>query len=83
MGEEIPKPLVDGIFVPLVMSKEQSKLKETKLKAHLIVICINCNLAASISFSFVLKFPGSPTIEFICKIMKESMQVKDLIYMVR
>lgn len=49
MGEEIPKPLVDGIFVPLVMSKEQS----------------------------------SPTIEIICKIMKESMQVKDLIYMVR
>lgn len=49
MGEEIPKPLVDGIFVPLVMSKEQS----------------------------------SPTTEIICKIMKESMQVKDLIYMVR
>lgn len=49
IGEEIPKPLVDGIFVPLVMSKDQS----------------------------------SSTIEIICKIMKESMQAKDLIHMVR
>uniref|UniRef100_K1Q9D4 Uncharacterized protein n=1 Tax=Magallana gigas TaxID=29159 RepID=K1Q9D4_MAGGI len=49
MGEEIPKPLVDGIFVPLVMSTDQC----------------------------------SSTTEIICKIMKESMQAKDLIHMVR
>lgn len=29
MGEEIPKPLVDGIFVPLVMSKDQCKYYST------------------------------------------------------
>lgn len=38
MGEEIPKPLVDGIFVPLVMSTDQSKYYSSCNQSKLMII---------------------------------------------